>query len=54
LVINQVDKKVNFRVLLLPFKMGDALPEIKFENNKTLLNWTDYQKEILFKRNLKD
>ena len=35
LVINQVDKKVNYRVLLIPFRFGDKLPVIQYTNNNT-------------------
>ena len=33
LVINQVDKKVNYRVLLIPFRYGEKFPVIQYSNN---------------------
>ena len=52
LVINQVDKKVNYRVLLIPFRFGEKLPVIQYNNNTATVTRNGKTDKITFsKRN---
>ena len=47
LAINIEAAKVNYHVLLIPFKCGDELPTIKSVDNKTTITWKDGQTDVL-------
>ncbi len=44
--INSVHNKANFRVLLLPFNMGDELPHITYNGNNAVLQWKNHKQEM--------
>ena len=37
----------NYKVLLLPFKFGEALPTIVYQNNKASITWSDGQTDTI-------
>jgi hypothetical protein len=45
--INTKSVTANYKVLLIPFNNGDALPEIIYQNNKATISWKDGQKDLL-------
>lgn len=51
LAISTKAKLVNYKVLLIPFKYGDELPNIGFSNNQAQINWKDEAETIVFKLN---
>jgi hypothetical protein len=49
LSINLQAIKANYKVLLIPFKYGEEIPSIQYQNNKLIVSWKDGQKdELLF------
>ena len=47
LTIHSSSKEVHYRVLLIPFRYGEELPEIKNEKNLVTVSWKDGQKDQL-------
>ena len=43
-------KQVHFRTLLIPFKMGDELPEVTYEDDTATIKWPDQTDVIIFKK----
>ena len=48
IAINSNAKDVNYRVLLVPFKYGEALPKIKTESGKVTIEWADQKDDLRF------
>ena len=48
LVINHRATEANYRVLLTPFRAGEALPEISTANDKAVIKWSGQSDEIKF------
>lgn len=48
LVINRHATEANFRVLLLPFRAGEKLPEISPSHDQAVINWNGQRDEIQF------
>lgn len=48
LVINQVDKKVNYRVLLIPFRYGETLPAVKYDGRTATVTRNGKTDKVVF------
>ena len=40
--------EARFRVLLIPYRAGEALPELRYQNNKVVVQWADQTDTIRF------
>jgi hypothetical protein len=47
IAIETTSKELHYKVLLIPFRFGEELPEIKYEKNHVNILWKDGQKDQL-------
>jgi hypothetical protein len=47
IAVASTEKQVHYKVLLVPFRYGDAMPDIQFEKNHLTISWKDGQKDQL-------
>jgi hypothetical protein len=47
IAVASTKKQVHYKVLLVPFRYGDAMPDIQFEKNHLTISWKDGQKDQL-------
>jgi hypothetical protein len=49
LIINRKDSEAHYKVLLIPFRFGEALPIISFKNSTATIVWKDQTDTLIFK-----
>lgn len=47
LSINTKSIIANYKVLFIPFKYGEAMPQVSYKNNEAIVSWRDGQKDTL-------
>ncbi|WP_338877345.1 hypothetical protein WBJ53_33260 (plasmid) [Spirosoma sp. SC4-14] len=48
LTINRYGTEVRYRILLIPFRFGDELPVISYQNNSATITWKDQTNTLVF------
>lgn len=48
IVIDQVNKKVSYRILLIPYRMGDPLPRVDYADNKAIVTQGEQKNTVYF------
>ncbi|KAB7727257.1 hypothetical protein F5984_21755 [Rudanella paleaurantiibacter] len=48
LTFTRTADKARFRVLMLPFRAGEALPNISYQNNRAVIQWADQTDTLIF------